>query len=266
MKKVAQQIGRYKKDAFACIGLTALEVIMEILLPFITALIIDNGLEAGDLPAIYRYGALMVVMAFLSLFFGATAGKFAASASSGFAANLREAIYSNIQTFSFSNIDKFSVPGLVTRMTTDITNVQMAFMMIIRVAVRAPLNLVFSFAMCMIINVRMSLTFLIAVVFLVVVLGTIMVTTLKIFNQVFRKYDDLNASVQENISAIRVVKAFVREKFENSKFAKASDSLYDLSVKAEGLLAFNSPAMMIAVYFCIIMVSWMARISSWTAV
>ena len=257
MKKVAQQIGRYKKDAFACIGLTALEVIMEILLPFITALIIDNGLEAGDLPAIYRYGALMVVMAFLSLFFGATAGKFAASASSGFAANLREAIYSNIQTFSFSNIDKFSVPGLVTRMTTDITNVQMAFMMIIRVAVRAPLNLVFSFAMCMIINVRMSLTFLIAVVFLVVVLGTIMVTTLKIFNQVFRKYDDLNASVQENISAIRVVKAFVREKFENSKFAKASDSLYDLSVKAEGLLAFNSPAMMIAVYFCIIMVSWM---------
>ena len=257
MKKVAQQIGRYKKDAFACIGLTALEVIMEILLPFITALIIDNGLEAGDLPAIYRYGALMVVMAFLSLFFGATAGKFAASASSGFAANLREAIYSNIQTFSFSNIDKFSVPGLVTRMTTDITNVQMAFMMIIRVAVRAPLNLVFSFAMCMIINVRMSLTFLIAVVFLVVELGTIMVTTLKIFNQVFRKYDDLNASVQENISAIRVVKAFVREKFENSKFAKASDSLYDLSVKAEGLLAFNSPAMMIAVYFCIIMVSWM---------
>ena len=257
MKKVAQQIGRYKKDAFACIGLTALEVIMEILLPFITALIIDNGLEAGDLPAIYRYGALMVVMAFLSLFFGATAGKFAASASSGFAANLREAIYSNIQTFSFSNIDKFSVPGLVTRMTTDITNVQMAFMMIIRVAVRAPLNLVFSFAMCMIINVRMSLTFLIAVVFLVVVLGAIMVTTLKIFNQVFRKYDDLNASVQENISAIRVVKAFVREKFENSKFAKASDSLYDLSVKAEGLLAFNSPAMMIAVYFCIIMVSWM---------
>ncbi len=257
MKKVAQQIGRYKKDAFACIGLTALEVIMEILLPFITALIIDNGLEAGDLPAIYRYGALMVVMAFLSLFFGATAGKFAASASSGFAANLREAIYSNIQTFSFSNIDKFSVPGLVTRMTTDITNVQMAFMMIIRVAVRAPLNLVFSFAMCMIINVRMSLPFLIAVVFLVVVLGPIMVTTLKIFNQVFRKYDDLNASVQENISAIRVVKAFVREKFENSKFAKASDSLYDLSVKAEGLLAFNSPAMMIAVYFCIIMVSWM---------
>ena len=257
MKKVAQQIGRYKKDAFACIGLTALEVIMEILLPFITALIIDNGLEAGDLPAIYRYGALMVVMAFLSLFFGATAGKFAASASSGFAANLREAIYSNIQTFSFSNIDKFSVPGLVTRMTTDITNVQMAFMMIIRVAVRAPLNLVFSFAMCMIINVRMSLTFLIAVVFLVVVLGTIMVTTLKIFNQVFRKYDDLNASVQENISAIRVVKAFVREEFENSKFAKASVSLYDLSVKAEGLLAFNSPAMMIAVYFCIIMVSWM---------
>ena len=230
---------------------------MEILLPFITAKLLAEGLEAGHMPAVYRYGAILVVMSLLSLIFGATAGRFAASASTGMAANLREAIYNNIQTFSFSNIDKFSVPGLVTRMTTDITNVQMAFMMVIRIAVRSPLTLVFSFAMCMYINVELSLTFLIALAFLVVVIGIIMVVTLRIFNQVFRKYDDLNASVQENVSAIRVVKAFVRERYEDKKFSKASKNLYDLSVKAEGLLAFNAPAMMVAVYFCIIMVSWM---------
>ena len=257
MRTVLHQLGRYKRDTFLCIGLCTLEVIMEILLPFITSIIIDRGLEAANLSVVYRYGALMVVMAILSLVFGAGAGKFAASASSGLAANLREAIYNNIQTFSFSNIDKFSVPGLVTRMTTDITNVQNAFMMVIRIAVRSPLMLVFSYAMCVIISLKLSLTFLIAVVFLVVVLGGIMVVTMKIFNEVFRKYDDLNASVQENISAIRVVKAFVREGHENDKFAKASSNLYRLFVKAEGLLAFNNPAMMTAVYFCIIMVSWL---------
>ena len=251
------QLGRYKRDTFLCIGLCTLEVIMEILLPFITSIIIDRGLEAANLSVVYRYGALMVVMAILSLVFGAGAGKFAASASSGLAANLRESIYDNIQTFSFSNIDKFSVPGLVTRMTTDITNVQNAFMMVIRIAVRSPLMLVFSYAMCVIISLKLSLTFLIAVVFLIVVLGGIMVVTMKIFNEVFRRYDDLNASVQENISAIRVVKAFVREGHENDKFAKASSNLYRLFVKAEGLLAFNNPAMMTAVYFCIIMVSWL---------
>ena len=257
VKHIMPRLGVYKRDALLCIGLTTLEVIMEILLPFITARLIAEGLEAGSLPAVYRYGAILVALALLSLAFGAAAGRFAASASSGMAATLREAIYDNIQTFSFSNIDKFSVPGLVTRMTTDITNVQMAFMMIIRIAVRSPLTLVFSFVMCMIINVELSLTFLIALGFLVVVIGTIMVITLRIFNQVFRKYDDLNASVQENVSAIRVVKAFVRERFEDKKFSKASRNLYDLSVKAEGLLAFNGPAMMIAVYFCIVMVSWL---------
>lgn len=257
MKTVLRQLGRYKRDALLCIGLTTLEVIMEILLPFITAIIIDEGLEASNLPVVYRYGIFMVVMAFLSLAFGALAGKFAASASAGFAANLRESIYENIQTFSFSNIDKFSVPGLVTRMTTDITNVQNAFMMIIRVAVRSPLMLVFSYAMCLIISPSLSLTFLIAVIFLAVILGVIMVVTMKIFNIVFSKYDDLNASVQENVSAIRVVKAFVREDYECSKFSKASKTLYKLFVKAEGLLAFNNPAMMVAVYFCIIMVSWL---------
>jgi len=257
MKSVLRQLGRFRKDALACVGLTTLEVITDILLPFITAIIIDQGLEKGDLPTVYRYGALMVVMAFLGLIFGALAGKYAAAASAGLSANLRQAIYHNIQTFSFSNIDKFSVPGLVTRMTTDITNVQNAFMMVIRVAVRAPLTFVFSYIMCLIISPKLSLTFLIAVFFLIAVLGLIMVVTMKIFNQVFRKYDDLNASVQENISAIRVVKAFVREGYENEKFSRASQNLYRMFVKAEGLLAFNSPAMMTAVYFCIIMVSWM---------
>ena len=257
MKNVLRQLGRFRRDALLCVGLTSMEVLMDILLPFITAVIIDDGLETGNLSVVYRYGAVMVLIAFLGLFFAAGAGRFAASASSGLAANLRQAIYANIQTFSFSNIDKFSVPGLVTRMTTDITNVQNAFMMVIRVAVRSPLTLIFSYAMCLVISPKLSLTFLIAVVFLVVVLGSIMLVTLKIFNQVFRKYDDLNASVQENISAIRVVKAFVREDYENSKFAKASANLYRLFVKAEGLLAFNNPAMMTAVYFCIIMISWL---------
>ena len=257
MKKVLQQLRQYRKDTFLCIGLTALEVLMEILLPFITARLIDEGLEKANLPVVYRYGAIMVVLALVSLLFGALAGKYAASASSGLSANLREAIYTRIQTFSFFNIDKFSVPGLVTRMTTDITNVQNAFMMVIRVAVRAPMLFVFSFAMCLFISPATSQMFLFAVVFLVVVLGAIMVVTLNIFNRVFQKYDDLNASVQENISAIRVVKAFVREGYENRKFSKASGNLYKMFVKAEGLLAFNNPAMMLAVYFCILSASWL---------
>ena len=203
MRKVLQQLKQYKKETFRCISFTTLEVIMEILIPFVTAMIIDRGIQAENLPAVYRYGALIIVMAFLSLFFGAMAGKNAAGAASGLAANLREGIYMKIQTFSFSNIDKFSVPGLVTRMTTDITNVQMAFMMVIRIAVRSPLTLVFSYIMCIIISPRLSLMFLIAIAFLVVVIGAIMVVTLKIFRQVFRRYDDLNASVQENITAIK---------------------------------------------------------------
>ena len=259
MKKVLQQLRQYRKDTFLCIGLTALEVLMEILLPFITARLMDEGLEKANLPVVYRYGAIMVVLALVSLLFGALAGKYAASASSGLSANLREAIYARIQTFSFSNIDKFSVPGLVTRMTTDITNVQNAFMMVIRVAVRAPMLFVFSFAMCLFISPATSQMFLFAVVFLVVVLGAIMVVTLNIFNRVFQKYDDLNASVQENISAIRVVKAFVREGYENHKFSKASGNLYKMFVKAEGLLAFNNPAMMLAVYFCILSASWLGE-------
>ena len=257
MKIVISQAGKYAKDAFITMGLTAAEVLLDILLPFVTAIIIDDGLQASNISVVVRYGLLMVLMAFVSLIFGALAGKFAARASTGFGANLREAIYNNVQTFSFSNIDKFSVPGLVTRMTTDITNVQMAFMMCTRMAVRAPLNLIFSFAMCLIICPQIAPPFGIAALFLMAALGSIMVVTIRIFNRMFDGYDDLNASVQENISGIRVVKAFVREGYEDKKFSKASTYLYKLAVKAESLLAFNNPAMMLSVYFCIIMVSWM---------
>ena len=257
MKLVLKQAGKYGKDAFITMGLTTGEVLLEILMPFVTAIIIDEGLQASNLSVVVRYGILMVLMAIVSLGFGALAGRVASKSSTGFAANLREAIYNKIQTFSFANIDKFSVPGLVTRMTTDITNVQWAYMMCTRMAVRAPLNLIFSFIMCLVICPQIAPTFLIAALFLIVVLGAIMVVTIRIFRKMFDGYDDLNASVQENVNAIRVVKAFVREGYEDKKFSKASTALYKLAVKAEGLLAFNNPAMMIAVYFCIIMVSWM---------
>lgn len=237
-------------------GFTTLEVIMEVLLPFITALIIDNGLEQSDMSAILRYGILMVVMVAVSLFSGAMAGKSAASASSGFACNLREAMYIKIQDFSFSNIDKFSTAGLVTRMTTDVTNVQNAFQMAIRIAVRAPLMLVFSMIMCFVINRNLSLVFLAALCFLAVILFVIMRKAAATFQRVFDQYDDLNADVQENVSAIRVVKAYVREDHENEKFDKAAGMLYNLSVRAEGLLALNNPVMMLVVYGCITAVSW----------
>ena len=229
---------------------------MEVLIPFITASIIDKGIEQGNIGQVYFYGGLMLIMAFLSLLSGVLAGKYAAAASSGFACNLRDGMYENIQRFSFSNIDKYSTAGLVTRMTTDVTNVQNSYQMILRIAVRAPLMLVCSMAMCFLINVRLSLIFLAAIVVLAAALGLIMTRTTKIFDEVFRKYDDLNASVQENVSAIRVVKAFVREEHENNKFTRASENLYRLFVKAEGLLALNNPVMMLVVYGCIISLSW----------
>lgn len=256
MKTVLAQLKQYKKDTFLTMGFTTLEVIMEVLLPFITALIIDNGLEQSDMSAILRYGILMVVMVAVSLFSGAMAGKSAASASSGFACNLREAMYIKIQDFSFSNIDKFSTAGLVTRMTTDVTNVQNAFQMAIRIAVRAPLMLVFSMIMCFVINRNLSLVFLAALCFLAVILFVIMRKAAATFQRVFDQYDDLNADVQENVSAIRVVKAYVREDHENEKFDKAAGMLYNLSVRAEGLLALNNPVMMLVVYGCITAVSW----------
>ena len=256
IRTLLAQVRQYRKDALLAPLFTALEMLMEVLIPFVTAAIIDQGVQAGNMGQVYRYGLLMLALALVSLCAGVLAGRFSARASAGYACNLRVAMYCNVQTFSFSNIDKFSTAGLVTRMTTDVTNVQQAFMMVIRIAVRSPLSLIFSFAMCMYINVELSLTFLIALAFLVVVIGAIMVVTLRIFSQVFRKYDDLNASVQENVSAIRVVKAFVRERFEDKKFSKASRNLYDLSVKAEGLLALNNPVMMLVVYGCILGLSW----------
>ena len=256
LKTLSGQIKQYKKTTFITPVFTALEVLMEVLIPFITAEIIDKGIEKGDIGQIYYYGAIMLVVAFLSLFFGAFAGKYAAYASTGFACNLRDGMYENIQTFSFSNIDKFSTAGLVTRMTTDVTNLQNAFQMTIRIAVRAPLMLICSMLMCFFINVKLSAIFLVAIVVLAAVLMLIMKTTIPIFREVFNKYDDLNASVQENVSAIRVVKAFVREEHENTKFEKAAESLYRLFVKAEGHLAFNNPTMMLVVYGCIIAISW----------
>ncbi len=256
MKNVLAQLKQYKKDAFLTIGFTILEVIMEVLIPFITAMIIDDGLEQSNMPVILRLGVLMIVMAAVSLFSGAMAGKFAASASSGLACNLREAMYIRVQDFSFSNIDKFSTAGLVTRMTTDVTNVQNAFQMVIRIAVRAPFTLVISMIMCFLINRDLSLVFLAALCVLAVILFLIMRSTITTFQHVFDQYDELNSSIQENISAIRVVKAYVREEHEDKKFKKAANMLYRLSVKAEGLLALNNPIMMLVVYACITAVSW----------
>lgn len=257
MKEILKQVKQYKKDSFLTPFYSALEVVMEVLLPFIMAKIIDNGIEKGDMSKVYLYGGLMVLAAMLSLFAGVMAGKYAASASSGLACNLREAIYRKIQTFSFSNIDKYSTAGLVTRMTTDVTNVQNAYQMCIRIAVRAPLMLITSMVMSFLINAEMSLTFLIALVFLAAVLGFIMLKAMKLFDKAFRKYDDLNASIQENISAVRVVKAYVREDYEKEKFSKASGNLYKLFTKAEGILAYNNPAMMLVSYGAVILISWM---------
>lgn len=256
MKTVLAQLKQYKRDTFLTMGFTTLEVIMEVLLPFITARIIDNGLEQSDMSAIIRYGILMIAMALVSLFAGAMAGKYSASASSGFACNLRESMYIRVQEYSFSNIDKFSTAGLVTRMTTDVTNIQNSFQMLIRIAVRAPLMLIFSMFMCFMINRNLSLVFLAALCFLAVVLAVIMRRTVGVFREVFDRYDDLNASVQENVTAIRVVKAYVREEHENQKFQRAAEQLYWLFVKAESMLALNNPAMMLVVYGCITAVSW----------
>lgn len=258
IKTLASCIGRYKKESIITPIFTALEVFLEILIPFVTASIIDKGIEAGDMENVYKYGAIMLVLAFLSLFCGIQAGRYAATASTGFACNLRERMYENIQKFSFSNIDKFSTAGLVTRMTTDVTNVQNAYQMIIRIAVRAPLMMVCSMAMCVVISPRLSLIFLVALVFLAIVLFFIIYKVTPIFGRGFKKYDALNGSVQENVSGIRVVKAYVREEHEKSKFYKAADDLYKTFVKAESFLAFNAPAMMLVIYGCIIALSWFA--------
>lgn len=257
IKTLSAQIKQYKKDTILTPIFMAFEVLFEVIIPLITAKLIDDGISAGNMPAVIKYGVLMIIVALLSLASGVLAGKFAATASSGFACNLRHAMYDNIQRFSFSNIDKYSTAGLITRMTTDVTNIQNAFQMLIRIAVRAPFTLICSLIMCIIINGKLSLIFLAALIFLAVAIFTIIGKVSKIFEQAFKKYDDLNASVQENVSAIRVVKAFVREKHETEKFKNASGAIYKLFTKAECLIALNNPIMMFVVYFCIIIISWL---------
>ena len=257
IKKIVSHLGEYKAASIKTPLFAALEAIMDVLLPTIMAFIIDQGIEKGDMNAILKYGLLTFLVAVVALALGVLAGKYAAEASTGFAGNLRDAMYENIQHYSFSNIDKFSTAGLVTRMTTDVTNVQNAFQMIERMCVRAPVHLVFALFMAVMIGGPLSLIFVVAVVFLVAVLAGIMVPTFHIFDRVFKNYDALNASVQENVSAIRVVKSFVREGFENEKYTKACQSLYDQFVNAESRLSFNNPAMLVAVYGCNLALSWL---------
>lgn len=256
IKKLASHLGEYRRAAILTPMFSALEAVMDILLPTIMAFIIDLGIEKGDMNAIVKYGLLTFAVAAIALLLGILAGKYAAEASTGFAGNLRDAMYENIQHYSFSNIDKFSTAGLVTRMTTDVTNLQNAFQMMERMCVRAPVHLVFALIMAFSIGGPLALIFVVAVAFLLAVLASIMVPTFKIFDRVFKNYDNLNASVQENVSAIRVVKSFVREGFENEKYTKACEGLYQQFVNAESRLSFNSPAMLTAIYGCNIALSW----------
>ena len=256
IKKLASHLGEYRRAAILTPMFSALEAVMDILLPTIMAFIIDLGIEKGDMNAIVKYGLLTFAVAAIALLLGVLAGKYAAEASTGFAGNLRDAMYENIQHYSFSNIDKFSTAGLVTRMTTDVTNLQNAFQMMERMCVRAPVHLVFALIMAFSIGGPLALIFVVAIAFLLAVLASIMVPTFKIFDRVFKNYDNLNSSVQENVSAIRVVKSFVREGFENEKYTKACEGLYQQFVNAESRLSFNSPAMLTAIYGCNIALSW----------
>ena len=256
IKKLASHLGEYRRAALLTPMFAALEAVMDILLPTIMAFIIDLGIEKGDMNAIVKYGLLTFAVAAIALLLGVLAGKYAAEASTGFAGNLRDAMYENIQHYSFSNIDKFSTAGLVTRMTTDVTNLQNAFQMMERMCVRAPVHLVFALIMAFSIGGPLALIFVVAIAFLLAVLASIMVPTFKIFDRVFKNYDNLNSSVQENVSAIRVVKSFVREGFENEKYTKACEGLYQQFVNAESRLSFNNPAMLTAIYGCNIALSW----------
>ena len=256
IKKLASHLGEYRRAALLTPMFSALEAVMDILLPTIMAFIIDLGIEKGDMNAIVKYGLLTFAVAAIALLLGVLAGKYAAEASTGFAGNLRDAMYENIQHYSFSNIDKFSTAGLVTRMTTDVTNLQNAFQMMERMCVRAPVHLVFALIMAFSIGGPLALIFVVAIAFLLAVLASIMVPTFKIFDRVFKNYDNLNSSVQENVSAIRVVKSFVREGFENEKYTKACEGLYQQFVNAESRLSFNNPVMLTAIYGCNIALSW----------
>lgn len=256
IKKLTAQIGEYKKDTLMSPVSVTFEVILEVLLPVLMASVIDHGVEAGDMNYVIKMGAVMLVVAMLSLLAGTMSGIFAARASMGFGRNLRKAMYDNIQDFAFHNIDKFSTAGLVTRMTTDVTNIQNAFQMIIRMLVRAPIMMISALFMCVTISPKLSLIFLAALIFLGCVMFFIVTRAFPIFDELFKGYDRLNASVQENLTGIRVVKAYVREHFENEKFCKATDNLKDLNVRAEKLVVMNQPVMQFTVYTCILLISW----------
>ena len=256
LKTLSAHIKEYKKASIATPIFMIGEVIMETIIPLLMASIIDKGVDAGNMKHIYLVGGLMLLTAFCSLLFGIGGGVYGAKASTGFARNIRKAMYENIQTFSFSNIDKFSTSGLVTRLTTDVTNIQNAFQMILRMCMRAPFSLIFAMAMSFYISPRLACIYLMATVFLGLILAFIVTKATKYFTQAFPKYDDLNESVQENVSGIRVVKAYVREDFEKEKFKKASGNIYKIFCKAEGVVAWNSPVMNITVYACMILISW----------
>jgi len=256
LRTLGRQIGKYRTASILTPVWTALEVVMDVLIPYVTASLIDKGINAGNMENVYLYGAIMVGMAFLSLAFGILAGRSVAYAASGFAANLRSAMYRNIQRFAFSNIDRYATSGLITRMTTDVNNLQNAYQQILRITVRAPFRLLLSIVMCLVIDARLSMVFIIAMLILSTSLYQIISRVSRLFSQVFVKYDDLNLEVQENIRAIRLVKAFVRETHENQKFSKAAEALYRLYVRAESLMALNHPVMNLVVYGCIIALSW----------
>lgn len=256
LKTLLAQVKEYKKVAIITPILVIIEVILEVMIPFLMSMIIDKGINVNDLNAVMIIGIIMLVASFISLLAGALAGKYAAKASTGFAKNLRKAMYYNIQDFSFANIDKYSTAGLVTRLMTDVTNVQNAFQMVIRMCIRAPLMLICAMTMAFTINAQLALVFVVAIIFLGIVLTFIMTRAHPLFKRIFRTYDDLNASVQENINGIRVVKAYVREEFEDQKFKKTSGLIYKLFLKAENYLVFNQPLMQFTVYGCIIMISW----------
>ena len=253
---LAAQIKEFKKPSVLTPVFMILEVVFETLIPFLMASIIDDGVEAGDMRHIYIVGGLMVVAALCGLFCGIMGGKYGARASTGFAKNLRQAMFEKIQTFSFANLDKFSTAGLVTRMTTDVTNIQNAYQMLLRMCFRSPVSMICAMAMAFFINAKLASVYLAAVCLLAVVLAFIIRRSMKYFQMAFPKYDELNASVQENVSGIRVVKAYVREDYETSKFKKASQGIYDIFVKAEKSVVLNMPVMQFTVYSCILLISW----------
>ena len=256
LKTLLGNLGKYKRSAILSPIMTLCEVVIDVLLPIVISFLIDRGVSVGNMHNVLVYGSLMLVMAFVALFFGVMGARLAADASTGLAANLRRTMYEKIQTFAFANIDRFSTAGLVTRLTTDVTNVQNAFMMVIRIMSRAPLMLVGSLIACFMLNAKLSLIFVVAIIILFTMIMLIIRKALPIFRTVFDRYDDLNTSVQENVTAIRVVKSFVREEYENQRFEYAASYLRNLSIKAEKIVIMNMPVMMIAIHFCMIALSW----------